>query len=292
MHAHSTVTLIRAFSSQLLFYDMTRPGRRKESRSCLKMQVVSRKERSSFPTMTALINVVPTAVEFGLVAGILGLQFEDKSFLLCTTATVGVYVLWSVAVTQYRTSLRQRMNRLDNESSAHVIDSLINYETVKYFNNERVESLKYGDIMNRYASAAIAVSSSLSVLNAGQNVIFTTGLAVMLYLACQGITAGTMTVGDLVLVNTLLFQLSVPLNFIGSVYREVKLALTDLETMMKITHTASAVRDDERKNPIDLVLDNGPSIEFKNVSFGYDMDIADQRYVAPLFLLNMYRFKR
>ena len=228
---------------------------------------------------TTLINVVPTAVEFGLVAGILGLHFEDKSFLLCTTATVGVYVLWSVAVTQYRTKLRQRMNRLDNESSAHVIDSLINYETVKYFNNERVESLKYGDIMNRYASAAIKVSSSLSVLNAGQNVIFTTGLAVMLYLACNGITAGTMTVGDLVLVNTLLFQLSVPLNFIGSVYREVKLALTDLETMMKITHTASAVHDDPRKNPIDLVLDNGPSIEFKNVSFGYDMEIADQRFV-------------
>jgi len=228
---------------------------------------------------TTLINVVPTAVEFGLVAAILGLQFEDKSFLCCTTATVGVYVLWSVAVTQYRTKLRQRMNRLDNESSAHCIDSLINYETVKYFNNERVESAKYGDIMNRYSLAAVKVYSSLSVLNGGQNVIFTTGLAVMLYLACQGIAAGTMTVGDLVLVNTLLFQLSVPLNFIGSVYREVKLALTDLETMMKITQTPPAVADDPLKKPIDVLLDNGPSIEFKNVSFGYDMDVADQRTV-------------
>jgi len=133
--------------------------------------------------------------------------------------------------------------------------------------------------MSQYATAAIKVQTSLSVLNAGQNIIFTTGLAVMLYLGCQGIAAGTMTVGDLVLVNTLLFQLSVPLNFIGSVYREVKLALTDLETMMKITHTASVVKDDPAKHPIDLVLDNGPSIEFKNVSFGYDMEIADQRTV-------------
>ena len=101
----------------------------------------------------------------------------------------------------------------------------------------------------------------------------------MLYLACQGITMGTMTVGDLVLVNTLLFQLSVPLNFIGSVYREVKLALTDLETMMKITHRKSKVIDDPNKNPQPLLLTDGPSIEFKNVSFGYDMDIPDQRNI-------------
>merc|ERR1712087_293381 len=121
------------------------------------------------------------------------------------------------------------MNRLDNQSSALVIDSLVNYETVKFCNNEEFETQRYGQLMNRYSLAAIKVQSSLSALNAGQNIIFSTGLAWMLYLACQGITAGTLTVGNLVLVNTLLFQLSVPLNFIGSVYREVKLALTDLE---------------------------------------------------------------
>ena len=107
----------------------------------------------------------------------------------------------------------------------------------------------------------------------------------MLYLACQGITMGTMTVGDLVLVNTLLFQLSVPLNFIGSVYREVKLALTDLETMMKLTHRKSKVIDDFSKNPQPLILSNGPSIEFKNVSFGYEMDIhSEQKYFKWMFI--------
>ena len=125
---------------------------------------------------TTLINVLPTVVEVGLVCGILGYQFEDKSFLLCTTTTVGLYVLWSVTVTQYRTKLRQKMNKLDNESSAHVIDSLINYETVKYFNHEQLEMDKYGDIMRKYQKAAIKVQTSLSVLNAGQNMIFTTGI--------------------------------------------------------------------------------------------------------------------
>eukprot|EP01084_Bolivina_argentea_P279380 477610_1 len=221
---------------------------------------------------TTLINVLPTVVEVGLVCGILGYQFEDKSFLICTTATVGLYVLWSVSVTQYRTKLRQNMNKLDNEASAHVIDSLINYETVKYFNNEQFEMDKYGLIMNKYQSSAIKVQTSLSILNTGQNIIFTTGFAFMLYLACQGITMGTMSVGDLVLVNTLLFQLSVPLNFIGSVYREVKLALTDLESMMKLTHTQSNVIDNPMKNPQPLILNNGPQIEFKNVSFGYDIN--------------------
>merc|ERR1719491_31882 len=133
--------------------------------------------------------------------------------------------------------------------------------------------------MNRYSLAAIKVQSSLSALNAGQNIIFTTGLAWMLYLACQGITAGALTVGDLVLVNTLLFQLSVPLNFIGSVYREVKLALTDLETMMQITHTHPAIADNPQKNPVDISWSDGPSIEFRDVHFGYDMHVADQRSI-------------
>ena len=124
---------------------------------------------------TTLINVIPTAVEVALVCGILGFQFEDKSFLVCTTATVGLYVLWSVGVTQYRTKLRQRMNKLDNASSATVIDSLINYETVKYCNNEQLEMEKYGDIMTKYQNAAIKVQTSLSLLNAGQNIIFTSG---------------------------------------------------------------------------------------------------------------------
>ena len=124
---------------------------------------------------TTLINVVPTAVEVGLVCGILGVRFEDKSFVACAAATVGVYVVWSTAVTQYRTRLRQSMNRLDSQSSALVIDSLINYETVKYCNNESFENDRYGRLMQRYADAAIRVQSSLSALNAGQNIIFTTG---------------------------------------------------------------------------------------------------------------------
>jgi len=219
---------------------------------------------------TTLINVVPTAIECALVCAILGWQFDDKSFVACTAATVSLYVVWSVSVTQYRTRLRQRMNKLDNASSAHVVDSLINYETVKYCNHEPLEVQKYARIMNEYAASAIQVQTSLSALNAGQNLIFTTGLACMLYFACQGIAQGTMTVGDLVLVNTLLFQLSVPLNFIGSVYREVKLALTDLETLMRLTHRQSTVVDDPQQQPMALQLQNGPSIEFRSVSFGYD----------------------
>ena len=230
---------------------------------------------------TMLLNVFPTIFEVTLVCGVLGYKYGTP-YALTTSVTLATYVLFTLYITQRRTRLRQQMNKLDNESSSHVIDSLMNYETVKYFNNEEYESGRYSNIMDKYKSAAIKVQTSLSSLNAGQNVIFSTGLTVMMYLACQDLISGTngFTIGDLVMVNTLLFQLSVPLNFIGSVYREVKLALTDLETMVDLLKRRSRELDFNDKllpsfNTVMVDHNVSPNIVFDNVSFTYPEDLRN-----------------
>ena len=135
------------------------------------------------------------------------------------------------------------MNRLENEASGRVVDSLLNYETVKYFNNEVHEGVQYEERLTGYQQAALKAQSSLSLLNFGQNAIFSTGLTAIMYLTCGDILAGTATVGDLVLVNGLLFQLSIPLNFIGSVYREVRQAMIDMEAMFTLRDTNPVITD-------------------------------------------------
>lgn len=160
------------------------------------------------------------------------------------------------------------MNRAENEAGNKAVDSLINYETVKYFNNEKYEADKYNAILQKYEAASLKTSSSLAVLNFGQNAIFSAALSAIMWMAAQEIAKGNMTVGDLVLVNGLLFQLSIPLGFLGSVYREIKQALLDMRSMFKLMNVPAAIASKELAPP--LLIDRATaSIEFKHVDFEY-----------------------
>lgn len=156
-------------------------------------------------------------------------------------STIGVYIVFTVVVTQWRTKIRKIMNAADNEANSKAIDSLLNYETVKYFNNEQLEVDRYDSCLKKYQDASLKTSTSLSLLNFGQSAIFTVGMTSIMLLAAQEIVQGTMTVGDIVMVNTLLFQLSFPLNFVGTVYRELKQSMTDMETMLSLTSIKPAI---------------------------------------------------
>lgn len=163
-----------------------------------------------------VFNVVPTIFEIGLVCYILSIKCGVQ-YSIVTASTISLYVVYTVLVTQWRTRFRREMNALENEANSKAIDSLINYETVKYFNNEALEVKRYDDCLKGYQDAALKTSTSLSALNFGQNFIFSAGLTAIMVLAAKEVTGGTMTVGDIVMVNGLLFQLSFPLNFVGSV---------------------------------------------------------------------------
>ena len=182
---------------------------------------------------------------------------------------MAAYVTFTIGITQWRTKFRKEMNRLENAASSRVFDSLINFETVKYFNNESLEIKRYTDVLKGYQKQALLTQESLSLLNFGQNAIFSAGLGAMMVLSAHGIINGTMTVGDLVLVNGLLFQLSVPLNFVGSVYRELRQALIDMETLVQLKGVDSKVQDHPTAVPLQL---KGGEIEFKDVQFGYTSD--------------------
>lgn len=221
-----------------------------------------------------VFNTVPTILEVGIVTGCLYYQF-GPSHAIIVLGTVGAYVIYTVGITQWRTQFRKDMNRLNQVASGKLSDSLLNYETVKYCNNEIHEGKEYERTLYEYQDAAIKAQSSLSVLNFGQNVIFTAGLTGMMYLTAIDVAAGSATVGDLVLVNGLLFQLSVPLNFIGGVYREVQQALIDMDEMFrlrdarpKIVNSTSAIEYDP--------LVHGSSIEFDGLVFAYDTNLSSK----------------
>lgn len=229
-------------------------------------RTIDRGSRSiDFVLRSMLFNVVPTALEIGLVSGILAHQFGWK-YAAVSLTTLTTYTMFTVGITQWRTQFRRSMNKLENQANSTVIDSLMNYETVKYFNNEKHELEKYDTSLKGYQEASLKTQTSLSLLNAGQNAIFSAGLTAMMLMAGQGIVDGNLTVGDLVLVNTLLFQLSIPLNFIGSVYRDIRQSVIDLEAMNELQSIKPLIQPSSKG----YQLVNGPkSIEFKNVTFGY-----------------------
>ena len=178
-------------------------------------RILDRGNRSiSFVLNAMVFNVVPTTIEVGVVTCLMAYNF-GSAHATVVLGTIGAYTAFTVGITQWRTQFRKDMNRLENEASGKVVDSLLNYETVKYFNNEIHEGLRYEESLTGYQKAALRAQSSLSLLNFGQNAIFSVGLTGIMYLTTQQILEGTATVGDLVLVNGLLFQLSIPLNFIG-----------------------------------------------------------------------------
>jgi ABC-type transport system involved in Fe-S cluster assembly fused permease/ATPase subunit len=231
-------------------------------------RVLDRGNRSiSFVLNAMVFNVVPTTLEVSVVTGLLAYNF-GMAHASVVLATIGAYTGFTIGITQWRTQFRRDMNRLDNEASGRVVDSLLNYETVQYFNNTKHEGERYEKSLAGYQKAALQAQQSLSLLNFGQQAIFSAGLTCIMYLTCEDIIAGTATVGDLVLVNGLLFQLSIPLNFIGSVYREVKQALIDMEAMFTLLDTKPRIVD--KPNAIDYSPDTmGTRMSFQDVEFTY-----------------------
>jgi len=212
------------------------------------------------------ISVIPTLIEVGLACGILWYMF-DWRFALIPFATIAGYVIFTFKITEWRIEIRKQMNDADNDASTKAIDSLLNFETVKYFGNEEHEARRFDRALESYEGAAVRSRSSLSVLNTGQSLILAVGITLLMILAAQGVVAGTMTVGDFVMVNAYLLQLAMPLNFLGTVYREIKQSLIDLETMFRLLHSDAEVRD--REGADDLDLKQG-EVVFDKVSFGYD----------------------
>jgi len=214
----------------------------------------------------ALFNILPTLLEIGLVTVILWRMF-DARFALVTLATVITYITYTVAVTSWRLRFRRVMNEQDSEANTRAIDSLLNFETVKYFTNEEHEAQRFDGALRAYEKAAVKSQSSLALLNIGQSVIISVGLTAILWLAGQGIVDGQLGIGDFVLVNTYLLQLYQPLGFFGFVYREIKQSLVDIEKMFSLLGQNRDV-DDAADAPA-LAVD-GAHVRFEGVRFGYD----------------------
>ena len=210
-------------------------------------KTIDRGSRGITTVINAMVfNIVPTIFELSLVSGILAYKCGPQ-FSLVALGAVGMYSVWTLKYTQWRTQFRLKMNKAENEAGNTAIDSLINYETVKYFNNEDYEAKEYDKSLVKYEKASLKTSHSLALLNFGQNAIFSSALVGMMWLATDQIIAGHLTVGDLVLVNGLLFQLSIPLNFLGSVYRELTLSLTDMQKMFELMKVQPTITSSKGK---------------------------------------------
>lgn len=223
----------------------------------------------SFVLTSMVFHILPTALEISMVCGILTYQYGVK-FAAITALTMVGYTAFTIWTTAWRTKFRRAANAADNKGSTVAVDSLINYEAVKYFNNEKYEVARYDQALQDYEKSSIKVATSLAFLNTGQNLIFSTALTAMMYLAAEGVASGTLTVGDLVMVNQLVFQLSVPLNFLGSVYRELRQSLLDMETLFNLQKVNVAIKESANAKPLQLT--KGGEITFQNVTFGYHAD--------------------
>ena len=213
-----------------------------------------------------LFSIIPVILEFGLVAAVLLSKF-DWSFAAITFAAVVVYLGFTFSVTEWRMEIRRRANELDSKANSRAIDSLLNYETVKYFNNEDFEARRYDESLKKYETAEVKNEASLGVLNIGQSVIIALAVTLLMILAAQGVVNKRLTLGDLVLVNGLLIQLYIPLNFLGMVYREIKQSLTDLGKMFHLLQENKEV-EDEPGAPA-LRAGDAP-VRFERVSFSYE----------------------
>ncbi|TGO84738.1 hypothetical protein BPOR_0471g00020 [Botrytis porri] len=223
----------------------------------------------SFLLTSMVFHIFPTVLEISMVCGILTYQYGAK-FAAITALTMVGYTAFTISTTTWRTKFRRAANAADNKGSTVAVDSLINYEAVKYFNNEKYEVGRYDQALKAYEKSSIKVATSLAFLNSGQNLIFSSALTAMMYLAADGVATGNLTVGDLVMVNQLVFQLSVPLNFLGSVYRELRQSLLDMETLFNLQKVNVAVREAPNAKPLQLT--KGGEITFENVTFGYHPD--------------------
>ena len=190
----------------------------------------------------SLYSILPTLIEVGMVLTLLAVKF-DTSFAWITLAALVFYIGFTVVVTEWRTQFRKTMNELDSRAHTKAIDSLLNYETVKYFNNEGYEARRYDESLESLRRAGLKSQSTLSLLNSGQQVIISIALVIMLWSATEGVAAGHLTLGDLVMVNAFMIQLYIPLNFLGMVYREIKQALTDLDKMFNLLEREREVDD-------------------------------------------------
>src|SRR5436190_8849812 len=224
--------------------------------------------RNAIETIVRMVimQLVPTIIELALVTAVLFYQF-DWRYVAVILVTVTCYIVFTFYATEWRIGIRRRMNDSDTEANVKAIDSLLNYETVKYFVAEEREARRYDRSMARYEEASVKAYVSLAVLNAGQATIFTIGLATVMVMCAYGIKAGTNTVGDLVMINTMMIQLYQPLNFMGMVYREIKQAVIDIETMFAILGRKPEIEDRPGARPLEV---RRGGIRFDNVSFAYD----------------------
>jgi ATP-binding cassette subfamily B protein len=214
----------------------------------------------------SLYSIFPTIVEVVLVLTLLSVQF-DSAFAWITAAALVFYITFTVTVTEWRTQFRKQMNELDSSAHSKAIDSLLNYETVKYFNNEDFEARRYDENLEKLRRAALKSQTTLSMLNAGQQLIIAAALIAMLWRATQGVVDGRLTLGDLVMVNAFMIQLYIPLNFLGVMYREIKQALTDLDKMFGLLERNREVDDTPGAQP--LRVTEG-TVRFEHVNFAYD----------------------
>ena len=215
-----------------------------------------------------VFNIVPTAAELTLVAGILFSQY-DRHFAIIIFLTVGIYVAFTLMVTEWRMHFRHEMNALDSSANGRAMDSLMNYETVKYFNNDEHEISRYRETMGQWEEAAVNSQNTMSLLNFGQGGIIAVGVTGIMYLAALGVSQGNLSLGDLVLINTMMLQLFLPLNFLGIIYRALKYALADMDMVIKLLQKPIEITDSSDARP--LVLKN-TSVEFRQVGFNYNDD--------------------
>ena len=217
----------------------------------------------------SLYSIVPTLIEVVLVLTILGLKF-DKWYAIITLIALAAYIYFTVTITEWRTQFRKQVNEFDSNAHSRAIDSLLNYETVKYFGNEAFEAKRYDDNLDKLRKARIKAQNSLSALNIGQQLIIAVALVGMLWRATQGVVDGRMTLGDLVMINAFMIQLYIPLNFLGVIYREIKQSLTDLERMFELLEKQREVADLPSAQALQLT--QPPEVFFDKVFVAYEPD--------------------